>query len=1494
MATFPVRADEFDPLRQYWWTTLTGGSNNSASTLTSRANSANTYWTSLNTNAGRTYLWSDLPLGSKSANISSTFNRLKTMALAWTSPGCSLAGNTNLAAAINSGLDWMATNIYSPTIATGSQYDNWWDWQIGGPQAFNDTVVMMYASLTGTQITSYNNSIDHYSPPTKALLTGANLTDQCKVVLIRGIYGKNSGRMSYGQTNLSPVFPYVTSGDGFYRDGSFIQHTKFGYTGSYGLVLLADVAQLLTLLDGSTWQITDPGVTNVFNWVSDSFEPLIYNGEMMDMVRGRAISRVSTTQASNASGAINNIRQIATFAPPATAAAFTNWANSPVMPPSQYHFADMDRAVAWRSNFCFGLSMMSSRIANYESINGENLHGWFTGDGMTYLYLGNPESQFAGDFWPTVDPYHLPGTTVAITNRADGSGQGALSTQNWVGGAQVAKRYGVAGMSLASYGTSLTAKKSWFMFDNEVLCLGAGITCGGTNEVHTTVEDRRLGITPTNNFQVNGLSYPSAVGWSSNLTSASWCSLAGVAGYYFPGGATNLQDTLELRAHAWAEINNGTYVASTTNLSTNTYLKLWFNHGVKPTNYTYAYVILPNVTANGLTNYAAAPDIVVLTNTATVQAAGKPALGLVAANFWTDGTNSADLITVNKKSSVITLESSTGIAVGVADPTQTNTSTIKVTLNRAALGTLSADTGVTVLQLSPQIIFTVNVSGSLGKTYQVAFFYPAPTLSWDVNLAAAGAQDGSGVWNGSNTNWWNGSGNVAWNDAAPGMAAFGAGGAAGIVSLANAHTVFALIFNPVTSSNYTLNGTDTLTVSNGLTANTSATINVPLNLGMDQVWTVASNLTLNVNGTISASGPVVLSLVGAGTVNLGGTNQISTNIGSLNFVDTQNRTTLAISAGAQTIGAMSLSDGVTNRMTGGGSLFVNAAADLRVGGETTGAAQMLEMSGLNRFSYIAPANTFAVGGQSSGVGGSGTVYLAATSSITANVVGVQNVVGATSAQSSGSLYLGRSTTINANTLNVGLTRDNGAIQFAATQTNPVVVIRATDGLGRANVIVGTRSSSYFTTTTALVDLNSNVSGASFLDALIGTLQIANEGYCLTASDILNGSFLMSGGSLDATAIIVGAKSSSVSQSLGNVNGTFTQGGGAVKVGTLTLGDRTTGNTNTLNASYNLNGGTLNAQTIAPGANAATRNFNWNNGSIGSYDDATDLTIAAGLNVNLSPASAGTFTIGNGRVATVNAIIAGAGAIVKSGGNGTLILAATNTYTGPTTVNSGALLVNGALGTNSVTVAANAAVGGAGRINGVTTVQAGGAIQAGDVAGAGTLTIGTLNLGNGPSAATTSRFIIAAGGKIAVTSLNINGTNTISILDGSLAVGTNTLFTYTGVIGGSGFAGFKLGALPTLPAGTTAYLQINSLAVQLVVMSLAVPVLVGTATYVTGTLSFSFTGVNGQPYRVVTSSDLALPLADWPTVADGIFGSGGVNFSDPAATNAQQYYRIVSP
>jgi hyaluronate lyase len=724
-----ARADAFDSLRTKWRDYLISGDGApigmgfriGPGELERKARGA---WSTMNTGESRTSLWGTVPFdpANSSTMVTSTFADLETMALAWATPGCPLHGDAGLADAVTGGMDWMVAHVYTPTAR---EYGNWWDWEIGGPQAFNNAFALMYPRLTPAEIAAYCAAMDGHSPGGPANMWGwqwsTGTIDLGFVMVIRGILGRDDERMHTALTNVARIFPDVKTGNGFYEDGSFVLHMNKAYTGAYGVILLNAVADLFNLLEGSPWQFSGADKDRVFTWVSKSFEPVIYNGAMMDMVRGRTITRANQTEMTDGARALAAVRQIARFAPPQTAAALLRFADAPRLASGQFQFAGMDRVVALRKGFGFGVSMCSARIANYESLNGENLHGWFTGEGMTYLYLGDADTQFIGDFWPTVDPHHLPGTTVEILPRGDTEGAGKTTSQHWVGGAQVLGRYGTAGMSLADpLSPSLRARKSWFMLDDEIVCLGAGITSPGAGEIHTTVEDRRLGAAPASNFTVDGERFAPAMGWSKRLGRVSWCSLDGVGGYYFPGGADDLQAAFARRSGRWSDVT-GHDRGATIPVFTDDYLMLWFNHGAHPSDAAYSYVLLPNRTSEAVASYASSPDVVVIANTSSVQAAKKPSLGIVAANFWADGTGSADLITTSAPSSVITCANGRSLCVGVSDPTQAGADPLTVTLDRAAEALVSADPGVTVVQLSPRIVLRIEVAGSLGRSFQAAF-----------------------------------------------------------------------------------------------------------------------------------------------------------------------------------------------------------------------------------------------------------------------------------------------------------------------------------------------------------------------------------------------------------------------------------------------------------------------------------------------------------------------------------------------------------------------------------------------------------------------------------------------------------------------------------------------------------------------------------------------------------------------------------------------------
>ncbi len=748
--------DDFDKLRAKWWQVQTGGTNYSLtdslvkSRLTTITNNAWGSWNSMDKSGTNTFLWGDLTSTSDSGQISTAYARLRAMALAYATYGSYLRSNATLAVDIQIGLNWMYAHRYNETA---TRYDNWYDWEIGAPLNIVDVAVFMYDALGITGLSNTLHALDYIVPSpfsgTSGTSTGGNLTDKIRSVGVRGAVVKDASKVAAARDAFSSLFQYVTSGDGYYVDGSFVQHIRHPYNGSYGSVALGDTALVLPWLMGSPWQCVDPAQTNVLQWVYNSYEPLLYSGAMMDMTRGRALSRYSSQDHTAGATIIQWLLTLAAsgFPSPADTARMRSmvkyWAladtfrnltsNVPLQliaateqlmadasTPSRgellghWGFRSMDQAVHLRPGWGFALSMSSSRIYNYESINSENLHGWFQGDGMTYLYDGDL-GQFNDDFWPTVDPYRLPGTTVDTTARADASGQSTLSTKNWVGGASLATN-GVAGMELDAYNSTLSAKKSWFMFEDEVVCLGAGIACTGSADIQTTAINRKLSSLNTNAFVMDGLTMPTTLGWQTNRANTTWCSLGAMGGCYFPSGAT-VNALRQARTATWSQINSG----GTTTSTTKNYLTLWFDHGVKPVNTNYAYVLLPNYTTAQVSSYAASPEITILENSTNAQAVKETTLNVVAANFWTDGTRTVDLITVNKKSSVLTQETPATLAVAVADPTQTNAGSILLTLNRAANSIVSVDPAITVTQLRPTIQLSVNVSGTLGRSLVAKF-----------------------------------------------------------------------------------------------------------------------------------------------------------------------------------------------------------------------------------------------------------------------------------------------------------------------------------------------------------------------------------------------------------------------------------------------------------------------------------------------------------------------------------------------------------------------------------------------------------------------------------------------------------------------------------------------------------------------------------------------------------------------------------------------------
>ena len=773
-------SDEFDLLRERWVERLTGGNylqtgegytkyiKPKIDSITSEAlnwQKSMTDKSAMDAQGYKGYLWSDLQMGDTrdeyhryASRTSSTFGRIQTMALAYKTKGSALEGNEQLLQDIISAMNYMYTYKYNENtprtnrnLSPSNPSENWYYWEISMPRSIENILALIYDGIDQTLIDQFQRGIDKQVPGIGAAATGANRLDNCSAAIVGGIVQKNPDRVRMGTSALSTELVYSTDDDGFYQDGSFIQHHDYSYNGAYGVTALGSLAEIILLVQNSTLKITDPNLNNFYCWIYDSFDTLNYEGKMMDATRGRSISRSND----QGYGLLEPLVVIAQFAPEPHRSFCTSlikrWCeNNSLIDPyarmsSVYtisklyeilndtsvnwradqnlyqNFGAMDRAVAYRDGFAFNISMYSDRNRNYETTNGENLKSWHTAAGMTYLY-NDDLKQFDDQYWPTVDKHRLPGTTVVKGSESVSGVYG----QAFTGGVDLDGHYGTNAMQYqAPKDTNdtthdLKAKKSWFLFDDEIVALGSDITSTKAGDsVETIIENRKTD--GANVLTVDGTQQPLQYGQSKTLNDVNWAHLKGNSaltakqhstdiGYYFPE-TTNINALRKTESGSWKEL--GTSGGS----STRNYLSLAIDHGTKPTGQTYAYALLPGKTTDEIKNYSETPDFQILQNDARLQAVKEKKLGITSAVVW-QGGQTVGAVTCKNPSMLMMREDETSLELAFSDPTQSQEK-IEFELDQKFAGIASMDNGVAVSENGNRTSILVNPQNSNGKTFRI-------------------------------------------------------------------------------------------------------------------------------------------------------------------------------------------------------------------------------------------------------------------------------------------------------------------------------------------------------------------------------------------------------------------------------------------------------------------------------------------------------------------------------------------------------------------------------------------------------------------------------------------------------------------------------------------------------------------------------------------------------------------------------------------------------
>ncbi|WP_416324532.1 polysaccharide lyase family 8 super-sandwich domain-containing protein [[Eubacterium] hominis] len=667
------------------------------------------------------------------AVVTEAFDRLRLMSIQTMQPTSKYYQNKELKKQIVNAYQFLLDNKYGPS--TSGLKTGWWDKEIGTPKAMVDIAILLYDEFSSEQIAAITKTIDRFVPKADYRLgstlkeTGANLCDKVAIVIKRAALDGNNERLKHASSCMDPLFGYVTNGDGFYTDGSFIQHNNIPYNGSYGYVLLDELTNCIIMLSMSEEAVAPENIEFFNQVLIENYLPFIsYGGNVVDNVRGRAVSRYAQQGDTMGMQMMGVLLQYADVADDATrdkllsglkgivdekfaekqtqdfsmlkyadysrVKELANTTDVKKLTRNTYQvFSNMDRMVAHREGYTFTIAPSSKRMYNTEQGNQENLLGRYQGQGYYQIY-NNDISQYNDHYNATVDSNRISGVTTAhqdITFNTQGQSawSGGASLDGVIGSAGVIitgdKRLselanGFGNEIISNIASGIEANKSYFVLNDSIVCIGSDITNRKTDKnvdvLETIVDNRKV---QDNKLYVDGTEKQSTNGISS-IQNPKYAYLTGNdsksgMGYVFlEDGTVTLKR--ETRKQAWSDVNKLAKFTNTEERTSN-YVSLAVDHGVDANKDTYKYVILPNASQEETQSYQANEHIEILYAEDGIHAIKDLDSNQTMMNFYKAG--SVENVEVNQPVSMVMKSENGMIDFAVSDPTH-SLSSVDITL----------------------------------------------------------------------------------------------------------------------------------------------------------------------------------------------------------------------------------------------------------------------------------------------------------------------------------------------------------------------------------------------------------------------------------------------------------------------------------------------------------------------------------------------------------------------------------------------------------------------------------------------------------------------------------------------------------------------------------------------------------------------------------------------------------------------------------------------
>jgi chondroitin AC lyase len=543
------------------------------------------------------------------------------MATAYKKQGNRFTGNRDLKRAVHSALDFW--------IAHDFRCDNWWWNDMGTPLAMINLLLIMDTDLTELQREAGLRIAGRANMQSAGARPGGDL------IRVATIWGKQ-GLFTRDPVILEEVVRIIaaemhtTTGRGLKPDLSHHhRHDHVISTLSYGLYLPSQFSVWARFIQGTRFSFPPPATELVVDFFLDGICQSMPFGRYPDVgAKNRGLSRRGALSPAGP-GMADDLYRVSHHRREELK-AIADIRRGERTPDLRYtrFFWHSEYFIHQRPDWFASVRMHSSRNHNVEQPhNEEGLKNHHLGDGANYLTRTGREYVHIFPVW---DWQQIPGTTVMQKPQLPHWNQIAKRGRTAFVGGVTDGEYGAAVFDFESPHDPLRARKAWFFFEDEFVCLGSGITAEGDFPVSTTLEQRLL----QGEVWVRQRDTTRRLDQGRHeLEAVSWVHHDHVA-YLFPAPA-DLSVRNTTASGNWRRITHQSW-ATDEEMQADVFA-LGFDHGFKPRNAEYQYIVLPNLDRAEVEAFRRRLPVQILSNSPSLQAVRHEGLGLIQAMFYEPG-----------------------------------------------------------------------------------------------------------------------------------------------------------------------------------------------------------------------------------------------------------------------------------------------------------------------------------------------------------------------------------------------------------------------------------------------------------------------------------------------------------------------------------------------------------------------------------------------------------------------------------------------------------------------------------------------------------------------------------------------------------------------------------------------------------------------------------------------------------------------------------------